>query len=207
MLPEKLETEPNDGQGIAVSEGQSSDTDWTIYSLYHHFSQIMTAQEARFHERLTAQEVRFSERLSGQERNVEQALAASEKAITKAEAATDTRFQSVNEFRATLSDQSSLFMQRSEALALFERNTQRMDEIQATVSSQNNTFMQKVEARALIDQVRALIDQHTIRIAELQSRLDRMQGSSTGHQAFWGYLVAVIAAVGTLIAIALAFLK
>lgn len=40
------------------------------------------------------------------------ALASSEKAIMKAETAADKRFDSVNEFRATLTDQASRFVTR-----------------------------------------------------------------------------------------------
>jgi two-component sensor histidine kinase len=45
-------------------------------------------------------------------------LAASDKAISKAEAATEKRFESVNEFRLTLSDQTKSFISKVEFEAL-----------------------------------------------------------------------------------------
>lgn len=42
------------------------------------------------------------------------ALASSKEAVTKAESATEKRFDSVNEFRATLTDQASRFVTRKE---------------------------------------------------------------------------------------------
>lgn len=47
------------------------------------------------------------------------ALASAEKAIAKAEEASDKRFESVNEFRQTLSDQTSTFIARNEYTAQY----------------------------------------------------------------------------------------
>lgn len=49
------------------------------------------------------------------EKAVQTALASAEKAVTKAETASERRFESVNEFRQTLTDQAMTFMPRSEA--------------------------------------------------------------------------------------------
>jgi len=53
--------------------------------------------------------------LAAQEKAVAAALGAAERAVLKAEAAAEKRFESVNEFRGSLSDQASLLMPRSEA--------------------------------------------------------------------------------------------
>jgi hypothetical protein len=59
-------------------------------------------------------------RFNDQAKAIDAALAAAEKAVTKAEVATEKRFDSVNEFRKTLSDQASSFMQRGEFVAQYK---------------------------------------------------------------------------------------
>lgn len=49
-----------------------------------------------------------------QEKAVAAALAAAKEAVTKAEVAADKRFDGVNEFRQTLSDQTNTFIPRAE---------------------------------------------------------------------------------------------
>jgi chorismate mutase len=51
---------------------------------------------------------------------------ASEKAITKADAANEKRFESVNEFRAQMADQSVLFIPRREVETLFNSNSEKI---------------------------------------------------------------------------------
>lgn len=59
--------------------------------------------------------------LAAQERAVAAALAAAEKAVLKAEAAADRRFEGVNEFRQTLTDQAATFATREKVDALEAR--------------------------------------------------------------------------------------
>ncbi len=73
----------------------SGETEWTVSTLKEHFDQL---------------------RASDQEA-IAAALAAAEKAVTKAEEASSKRFESVNEFRQTLSDQTATFLTRKEAMA------------------------------------------------------------------------------------------
>jgi hypothetical protein len=59
--------------------------------------------------------------LAEKDKQIALALTSAEKAVTKAEAATERRFESVNEFRQTLSDQAGTFISRTEFNALKER--------------------------------------------------------------------------------------
>ena len=59
-------------------------------------------------------DVRYTERSKSTDEKTGLALTASKEAVTKAEAATEKRFDSVNEFRKTLSDQTSSFATRAE---------------------------------------------------------------------------------------------
>lgn len=73
-------------------------------------------------------------RFDAQQRAVQAALDAADRAVAKSEAASDKRFESVNEFRKTLSDQTRDFIPRTEAEQLFktlnekvEANTSRLN--------------------------------------------------------------------------------
>lgn len=82
-----------------------------------------------FHEHLTQYRHETDIALASAHKATEAAFAASEKAISKAESANEKRFEGVNEFRQTLSDQAQLFMPRTEAIALSDRNTERIQDI------------------------------------------------------------------------------
>ena len=69
--------------------------------------------------RFLAQERWIREAILAQEEKAKVALQSAEKAIDKSERASESRFQSVNEFRAALSDQTGTFITRQEALAWF----------------------------------------------------------------------------------------
>ncbi len=58
----------------------------------------------------------YGQRFDAQEKAVAAALAAAKEAVTKAEVAAEKRFDSVNEFRNTLKDQTGTFVTRNEAL-------------------------------------------------------------------------------------------
>ena len=61
-----------------------------------------------------ANDHRYEQRFLDQERAVTMAMAAAKEAVLKAENAADRRFEGVNEFRNTLSDQQRNLMPRSE---------------------------------------------------------------------------------------------
>jgi hypothetical protein len=96
----------------------SNDSDWTLTTLYMHLLAILEERDKRYGQRFTDLETALRA-----------ALAASEKAILKAEMATERRFEAVNEFRSTLSDQAGQFITRSEAEAATARNTERIQEL------------------------------------------------------------------------------
>lgn len=80
-------------------------------------------------------DARYAQRFTDMERALMAALTASEKAIIKAEMSTEKRFESVNEFRNTLSDQAAQFMTRNEAHALLQRVSDRVDDMTARLNA------------------------------------------------------------------------
>jgi len=89
--------------------------------------------------RLTALSKLSDTRFKHQEEMVRVALSAAKEAVTKAEVATEKRFESVNEFRQTLSDQTSSFIPRAEFLAMHKAMEDKIEDLR----SLNNTMVNK----------------------------------------------------------------
>src|ERR1700679_2961767 len=66
--------------------------------------------DLRYQQRFDGQQKALQDALSSAEKAVNAALAAADRAVLKAETAAEKRFESVNEFRAVLSNQSATLM-------------------------------------------------------------------------------------------------
>lgn len=84
-------------------ETESRPSGWTVDTLKEHV-------DRRFDDNDKA----LQAALVSQEKAVAAALAAAKEAVLKAEGAADKRFESVNEFRQQLSDQTNTFLSRPE---------------------------------------------------------------------------------------------
>jgi hypothetical protein len=85
---------------------------------------------------------RYNQRFDAQEKAVAAALAAAKEAVVKAEAASEKRFDSVNEFRATLKDQQTLLIPRTEVDAKLKALSDRLDDVDA----RTRTIAGRIEA-------------------------------------------------------------
>jgi hypothetical protein len=192
------------------------DPAWTIESMHAHLLKIMDERDRRYEQRFEAQETairaalaaaekaldekssvlsnEFHEHLAQYRHEVGLAFESSDRAISKAEIATEKRFDSVNEFRAQLTDQASRFMPRTESEATTNRIIERITDLDNRV----NQLISRAEAVAAADR-------NTERIQELTDRLNRQEGRGIGLNAGWLYLLGLVAAVGTLISLYLAF--
>jgi len=94
------------------------------------------------------------------------ALAASDKAITKAEQTTEKRFEGVNEFRAALSDQSSLMLTRMEYQAQQQTLNERVGMLSDTVKTLEARLAGKHEG---IGGVGAIVGGVAVAISSLMS--------------------------------------
>jgi uncharacterized membrane protein YfbV (UPF0208 family) len=90
-------------------------------SLLDHIRALLAEMDLRYQQRFDAQGQALTAALLAAEKAVQTALIAAEKAVTKAETANEKRFESVNEFRKTLSDQTASFPSRVELQALADR--------------------------------------------------------------------------------------
>jgi hypothetical protein len=77
-------------------------------------------------------------RFSAQEKAVEAALAAADRANIKAENAADKRFEAVNEFRKTLSDETATFVTRSEYMSTHKALEEKVTDLMSRVSAAEN---------------------------------------------------------------------
>jgi hypothetical protein len=145
-------------------------TDIRIKNLDEKFKLLMDEAEKRNGQRFDAQQEAVATAMVAQEKAVLAAMAAAEKAVAKAEIASEKRFESVNEFRKTLSDQTQTFLTRPE------------------YASQHTSLIEKVDAVA----GRVGISERLI--GELRER------GTTGSDAMGRSIsiVAVLVSLGTL---------
>lgn len=98
-----------------------------IKNLDEKFKLLMDEAEKRNGQRFDAQQEAVATAMVAQEKAVLAAMAAAEKAVTKAEIAAEKRFESVNEFRKTLSDQTASFLTRTEYNAQHNALNEKVD--------------------------------------------------------------------------------
>ena len=137
---------------MPAGETEKSPSAWTIDSLHEHLKMIIRAGDQRYEERFIAQA----------------------EAIRKAEDATERRFESVNEFRAQLTDQAARFMPRIEA-------EQRIDQLAERIAALDNRLREDVSL--------------------INSRLDMSAGRGAGLDKGWGVFVSVAGAFTAVVAV------
>lgn len=101
-------------------------------------------------------------------------------AINKAETATEKRFEGVNEFRATLSDQQKTFLTATEYKSAHQN---------------------------LVDLVNASAKTTADTILTQKERIDKIENMKTGGQSTWMMIVGIVAFISALFSIALHFIK
>jgi len=111
---------------------------WTVETLREYVLALIATNDVKYRERFEssqsainaaflAQQTAMSTALTAQKLAIDTALAAADRAVTKAEMAAEKRFESVNEFRASLADQQRTLMPRSEAEILFKQLGEKVD--------------------------------------------------------------------------------
>jgi hypothetical protein len=90
--------------------------------------------DLRYQQRFDAQQQALSAALVAGEKAVNAALISAERAVAKAESAAEKRFESVDEFRQTLTDQAQTFLTRVEGEARFESATEKVQSNSGQIS-------------------------------------------------------------------------
>ncbi len=110
-------------------ETEASVSGWTVDTLRQDLSRILDEMDRRYQQRYEAQQEGVAAALAAQEKAVNAALIAADRAVIKAELAAEKRFESVNEFRATLSDQAANLMPRLEAESRIQTIADKLAEV------------------------------------------------------------------------------
>ena len=93
------------------------------------FLGLMDERDRRYAQRFDAQQEAVGAALQSAKEAVANALSAAKEAVIKAETAVEKRFESVNEFRQTLTDQSLTFMNKDAAEIRFKGLEGKIDEV------------------------------------------------------------------------------
>lgn len=124
-------------QARSTTESHPDDASASLLdSLTRHFHDRDLHQQQQYEQHLDTLERLTDAKLDSlrtiidlQAERVVLALAAADKAVLKAEAATEKRFESVNEFRQALTDQTKTFITRIEFEAMREANLARIADL------------------------------------------------------------------------------
>lgn len=145
--------------------------------------EYLEAQISGLKETLIAQIVSQKEAINA-------ALVSADKAVLKAESASEKRFESVNEFRATLSDQQRDMATKSEVDLRFRAVEDKLSESMKTRQTQ--------------------IDAVSARIYELAENMREQKGKASGMTGLWGLIIGGIGAafgIASIVAIASRLMK
>lgn len=92
--------------------------------------QLIAEKDKQYQQRFGDTKIAVDAALIAADKAVSAALANQKEAVTKAESAAEKRFESVNEFRATLSDQQSRLMPRSEVEVIMKAQNEKIGDMQ-----------------------------------------------------------------------------
>lgn len=108
-------------------------------TLKEHIETLIDNNDRRYEQRFNDANVAVGAALAAAEKAVAAALAGQKEAVTKAEVAAEKRFESVNEFRNTLSDQQRMLLPRLEAEVKFINIEKNFDSMIKEISSLRET--------------------------------------------------------------------
>lgn len=146
-----------------------------------YLERVIEEKDKQYDMRFHAAEIALAAALEAQQKALYAALQAQKEAVNKSDIATETRFQSVNEFRSALSDLQSTLMPRAESMALLDAVNAR-----STVAQQNHDSRLESQRASFEKSVEALAKD----ITALREYRSSQSGKSTGANALWGYFVA-----------------
>lgn len=102
---------------------------------------LLSERDTRYQGQFKALEQLVDARFEAAEKLVNASMIAAEKAIDKAEASAERRFESVNEFRSSLSDQASRLISRSEADARFNAVGDKLSDMSGLVRREEHQLL------------------------------------------------------------------
>lgn len=119
--------------GTGGGQTKNEPSGWTVDTLRAHVESLIDERDNRYEQRFSAQQTALKDALSAAEKAVAAALMAADRAVAKAEAAAERRFESVNEFRQTLSDQTNTLLPRAEADSRFQNIIDKVESLSKSI--------------------------------------------------------------------------
>lgn len=104
-------------------------------TLKEYLEVLIDTNDRRYEQRFNDTKIAVDAALIAADKAVAAALAGQKEAVTKAEVAAEKRFESVNEFRSTLSDQQRMLLPRLEAEVKFVNVEKNFDAMTKEISS------------------------------------------------------------------------
>jgi len=180
---------------------------WTVDTLHALVLQMLHDRDSLANERAAAAQVALKTAIDAQDKQTQQALTAADRAVVKAELATEKRFESVNEFRKALSDQTSNFMSRTEVLSelaglaeKIEAHSNRLGSVMTRTEVDSLFTSQSATSAARYQQI---LDQAAI----TATRLDKAEGTQGGLKLGAGFIVGAVGLTATIITVIYVILK
>lgn len=164
------------------SEDQKFTNGWTLKTIFAHFAKVITDLRNYLDQRFSDNDKAVQTALVAQEKAVTAALQASKEAVLKAEIATEKRFDSVNEFRAQLADQSATLMPRSEFQVQHAALNDKIDTLIKSTETKSEEYSKQLAALNL-----SIIGNSDIR--KLQSQAAVNSGITRGSDKLINYLI------------------
>jgi hypothetical protein len=172
-------------------ETERAQSAWTTDTVLVHLSQRLDDAEAKLIVKIAGIDRRHDDLHKSQQLAIDKAFAAQEKAV---EAALSAQEKAVN---AALNSQREAL---NKADAASEKRFASVNEFRQTLSDQNVTFARRSETEQLN---KANADKIDI----IMSRLDRIEGRSTGIGDSWAVLLGVVGGATAIAALMFAFVK
>ena len=150
---------------------------------------------------IDANDKNYKQRFENVVEATKSALAAADRAVTKAESATEKRFEGVNEFRNTLSDQQRTFIPRQEVDLTFKNIASRIDDANRDIDkirTEQGSFLPTASYELRHSELKS-------QIVDLKTTLAGMQGSKIGIGQGMGYIIGVIGVIGAVVAVIIKF--
>jgi len=174
----------------------NTNTSWTIETLKQHIDQRLVDSDKAVQAALAAADKAVASALLAADKAVASMLLAQKEAVLKAEIATEKRFEGVNEFRATLADQATNLLPRSEYMVGHNSLIERL----AQIEIKSTGYLARNEHIGAHD---ALIE----KIEGLTERLNKGDGKDSGAEVTMGKVYAAIAGLGGILGILVVLLQ
>lgn len=104
--------------GVTSDRDRVDGDGWTLKAFREHVDTLLAELDHR-----------YEQRFEGQQTGLQAALSSANADRVRAEASMERRFEGVNEFRQTLSDQANTFIPRAEAVQRADANATRIAEL------------------------------------------------------------------------------